>query len=78
MIMENNNEFIDNIMAKANFDLLHDTLMDAEIEHLLVIAINEEVDIKCAMKFNTLIDCIVNMANANNVLRKELIKRLKN
>lgn len=76
--MENNNEFIDNIMAKANFDLLHDTLMDAEIEHLLVIAINDEVDIKCFMELNTLIDCIVNMANANNVLRKELIKRLKN
>lgn len=76
--MENKNEFIDNIMAKANFDLLHDTLMDAEIEHLLVIAINHEVDIKCAMALDTLIDCIVNMANANNVLRKELIKRLKN
>ena len=69
---------MDNIMAKANFDLLHDTLMDAEIEHLLVIAINDEVDIKCAMELNTLIDCIVNMANANNVLRKELIKRFKN
>lgn len=75
--MENNNDFMNNIMAKANFNLLHDELINSEIEHLLIIAINDEVDIKCAMELQTLIDAIVKMANASNVLKRELIEKLK-
>ena len=75
--MENNNNFMNNIMAKKNFNLLHDELIDSEIEHLLIIAINDKLDIKCAMEFQTLIDAIVKMADASNVLKRELIEKLK-
>lgn len=112
--MENNNDFMNNIMAQKTdkmskapililngsrqpylsigrhfggvkawgHEYLYMPLQDAFLRKDYVkeynkISINDIVDIKCAMELKTLIDAIVKMANASDVLKRELIENLK-